>query len=584
VRHTFIVICLASTLVSGVGCARSRTLSDWQGPAFAAPADCELRSYLPGDTALAPSDATRDFEASYAAAARAEFLGYDACVDLYLQAAISSGQLLLADTNDPSLASSLRVWQVYHSSVAKLLDTAQRFGRLAGARGLRVTIDDREQLLPVTSHGLVWPAESFGRMLLVGDYPLQGLTERHARPGLGVPLVIVSRPGGGVTTDRFVPAGTPFAATAVLRPLNSDGSGSTAVLELHDPVSAATVSWGGRAVPLAGDPTAPFGLRRLTAERSPLLWFLEPGQDGQRASLFFIEPYQPGKIPVVFVHGLLSDPATWVDLVNDLRAVPAIAARYQFWGFRYPTGNSFLRSAAELRAALSAAVCSCDPSQTDPALRQMVIVGHSMGGLLAKLQVAHSGNDLWNSIASIPLDAVYTTPDTRHALREALYFSPHPCVQRVVFIATPHGGSSFATRLAGRVGSMLVRLPQDRVAAHRQLICDNPGVFDRSVQKGLPTSIDMLEPANPLLQAVRCLQVSPAVRMHSIIGVGYLVVGDGEGDGVVSIRSAQHENVLSECYLKAGHTDVHHDPRTKAELIEILSVHAAESLARRPER
>jgi hypothetical protein len=265
-----------------------------------------------------------------------------------------------------------------------------------------------------------------------------------------------------------------------------------------------------------------------------------------------------------------------MDLVNDLRARPEIADRYQFWGFRYPTGNSFLRSAADLRARLSAAAGSCDPAHQDAAVHQMVLVGHSMGGLLAKLQVAESGDLLWNAVANQPLDMICATLETRHELGQVLFFSPHPCVRRVVFIATPHDGSSFATRLAGRCGLMLVQLPAERIAEHQRLICDNPGVFDPAVRRSLPTSVDMLEPSNPLLQAVRCLPVSPRVRMHSIIGVGYLVVGDGEGDGVVGIPSAQHQHVESELWIKAGHTDTHRHPQTAVELTQILIYHAAE--------
>ncbi|MDO9105813.1 MAG: hypothetical protein Q7U57_12740 [Methylovulum sp.] len=43
-----------------------------------------------------------------------------------------------------------------------------------------------------------------------------------------------------------------------------------------------------------------------------------------------LEPYLPGKIPVVFVHGTASSPARRADMANDLRADPWIRQHYQF--------------------------------------------------------------------------------------------------------------------------------------------------------------------------------------------------------------------------------------------------------------
>src|SRR6185369_12819958 len=115
--------------------------------------------------------------------------------------------------------------------------------------------------------------------------------------------------------------------------------------------------------PLAFDLTAPLAKTLEVAPRPYLAGFIEPGGAVAAARLSFLEPYQPRKVPLVLIHGLFSDPQGWADLINDLRAAPGFADRFQIWVFRYPTGQGFLQSAAVLRKELQAVVATLDPSQ-----------------------------------------------------------------------------------------------------------------------------------------------------------------------------------------------------------------------------
>lgn len=168
------------------------------------------------------------------------------------------------------------------------------------------------------------------------------------------------------------------------------------------------------------------------------------GSSTNRPELFFLEPHRPGRIPLVFIHGLLSDPSTWVDQANDLRAIPQVSERYQIWGFRYPTVDPFLQPAAALREQLQQAVTAIDPSGTDPALQNIILVGHSMGGLIAKLQVTYSGTTLWDAFANRPLETIVAEDSIKARLYRDFFFMPSPFVRRVVFVGSPHGGSSLA--------------------------------------------------------------------------------------------------------------------------------------------
>jgi pimeloyl-ACP methyl ester carboxylesterase len=362
-------------------------------------------------------------------------------------------------------------------------------------------------------------------------------------------------------------AGVPSASVA---------GDSAAWLDFYDSVMVHRAPLAGMQIDLAADITAPFAMITSQTDQLRFSDLLLPGSSSTPAQLFFVEPYRPGKIPVIFVHGLLSEPSTWADPVNDLRAVPQVTERFQFWGFRYPTADSLLVSAAALREQLPQAVAMVDPMGTDPALRHVVLIGHSMGGLLSKLQVTSSGSILWSQIANRPLESIVADDGTKAKLRQAMFFEPSPYVRRVVFVGTPHVGSSIASNCIGRFTSWSIESSPETTSIHRMLIQNNPNTFSPEVVKGLPNSIDLLEPTSPLLTALRQMPVNPQVRLHSIIGHGYPTIGSGNSDGVVPVSSAQHPGVQTETLVRAWHTEIHSHPETIQALLAILSLHDAE--------
>jgi hypothetical protein len=97
-----------------------------------------------------------------------------------------------------------------------------------------------------------------------------------------------------------------------------------------------------------------------------------------------------------------------------------------------------------LREALTKILQSVDPEGMAPALKEMVVIGHSQGGLLAKMTAIDSGTSFWDLISSKPFDDVQMKPETRDLLRRALFVKPLPFVKRLIFIATPQRGSYVA--------------------------------------------------------------------------------------------------------------------------------------------
>ena len=503
-------------------------------------------------------------EDSFRSAAEGEATADERSVDAHYAGCRTAWERLLEQSHDDARSSELR--ERYNGQVSALLHSASRCGRLDLARGLRVRAGGAWLTIPVVTRGFAQAASEFHQF----RWPPTGgdsmLTRRYGRAGAGVPLVLERhRNESDPVEARFFAKKSYFAATALL-----SFTADSAVLELVNPLADETVDLGAGPLPLAADLSAPLAVTLEEAPRSYLAGFVEPGAATSAASLSCMNPHQRGKVPLVLVHGLFSDPLSWADLVNDLQAAPGFDQRFEFWVFRYPTGQGFLQSAAALRRELAAAGEAFDPQRGDAALRQVVLIGHSMGGLISKLQVTHSEELVWSRLANRPLDEIVTTEETRAVLAETCFFNPSPDVARVIFIASPHQGSLRASGLVGQTAALLVEPSPDQQRMHEQLIRDNPGTFNPQFARQFPTSIDMLSHKSPLLEVMQKLRVGSGVKLHNIIGVSHAVSLDGPSDGVVSVRSASHPGCRSVYPVSAHHTKAHRALETSAEILRIL--------------
>lgn len=526
-------------------------------------------------------------ENDLAAGMRMEDQRQEGCVDLYYRAALAAWRNLEGvSCRSAAKQYDRTAWQTYQQSLARLVNAASRFGRLDPRAHLIVNDNHGQRFIPTVYRGFAWKPAEFCQVVPASEFQGSGPRRRYRTPGLGISLVAMRR---ACSEEQFHRLTQPFAATALLRALpnadrpaiNPDVAAETcgpeAVLEFCNPHVFELVSLGPARVPLQRDLSAPFAYVSEERPRLNLMGFFDPAETGVEPRLFMIEPYQPGKIPVVFIHGLLSDPMTWLDAVNDLRAHPDLYREYQFWYFRYPTGGELLESAAKLREQLLLARATFDPGCRDEAMARMVLVGHSMGGLIARLQVVYSYEILWRHAARKPLSAVRATPTVRERLERDFFFDPSPLVSRVVFIGTPHRGASMARRLTAQLASGLVRPFGSEEPLYRGLMDQNRDVFYEYLWKSPPTSIDLLEPENPLLKAMAKMPFRRGVRLHSILGTGGTMLLGEPGDGVVPVSSARQEGVVSELFVPARHTQLHHDDATVAELRRILREHSLES-------
>ena len=563
--------CMAIWLCGTSGCLVTRV--NWAKPDFANP---QARSWkkLPSNL--------HAIEKLYAEAVKCEARGCERCVDLYFDVAVATRH------HDGPRCDTHRDRRLHKSALSKLVIAGQRFGRLDPRSGLLIRRSDGEHWITISRHGFVWNVDDFEHLTVVGDYSTNGFRNLHRKKGVGIPLVVTRCSPSG---NRFLANQPMFAATLQMR-LDPDRRkrdcevplSERCRLELYDPLRASCTSGTPENEPIAKDLSAALAFRLRTEQQTILRDFINPDSKEGEARLYAAEPYQPGKFPVVLIHGLFSNPFTWTDMVNDLRAYPGFVDYFQLWVFQYPTGQPFLASAAQLRNQVNEICAEWDPSGGDAQLSNAVLVGHSMGGLVAKLQVTESGDQLWRSIANRPFDQVQVPAESRKELVESFFFSPSPHVSRVVFLGTPHRGSAYAQRSLGKLASSLVEEPEERRQAHRSLIQMNPNVFRQEVRDRIPTSIDLLEPKSALLNAMAKLPVGEDVVMHSVIGDHCYTLFNGRSDGIVSVESAKEPRAVTELRIKSTHGGLNDREDAIGEVIRILNRHLNECSCGSPAR
>jgi hypothetical protein len=400
------------------------------------------------------------------------------------------------------------------------------------------------------------------------------LDARTLRVRRGEKAVVIPGLGGTlVGVRRSVPPGSPpprlESAYGFRAPVTSivdfslsprrPGAPIEVSLRLVDPRRNNTVHIGGQRFPLAANFSAPL----LSYSRLNELWLgfinMIRGGNMRTPGLLLTEPYDPDRIPVIFVHGLLSSSYIWRNSALALLRDPEIRRRYQFWAFSYPTGNPITFSALRLREDLAFAKKRFGLQQG------VVLVGHSMGGLLCRMQVTNSGRTIWDEVFGPKAQELYTQVPNDSRAKQALIFQANPTVRRVIFIATPHRGSRLAEGGIGAIAIWLIRLPFDLLYEVPETITHalNP----QSRARILPTSIQGLSPNSPLLRALDRLPIE--APHNSIIGDRGRGDTPNSSDGAVPYWSSHLDSAESEMIVPTGHEPMT-DPRAVEEIRRIL--------------
>ena len=494
------------------------------------------------------------------------------------------------NTYDPQFRS---ICDIYNRSLESIIREATSETNFRSGQRFTVGTDSQGIEFVVALEGR-WENQTFDRFELAHDYQTSGLDNQYHTYGLGVPLIAVrSQQEFQSEFEKYYPPELTLPMTAFVH--FEDGPSARkrtgrrqAVLRLYDPLETTTVKAGSTSVPLESDITTPlaYSLRDPLLSKGVLATasLLDADFAVESQGMFMLEPYDPNKIPVVMVHGLWSSPFTWLHMFNDLRANRDIQDNYQFWFYAYPTGQPFWVSAQQMRRDLAAIQRELDPRGDSKSLDQMVLVGHSMGGLVSLMQTVESNDHFWKIVSESSIDSFEGDQESLNKLKETFYFHPNRSIDRVITIATPFQGSEFANAAARWVSHKLFTLPALVTGEFETIARRNADKLDNTKFLTTATSIDSLAPENPIFQAINAVRPDNSVTMHNIVGrldkVSFFKSKTSDsnhsGDGVVSLESAANESAKSEIFVASEHQEVHQNPAAIFEVRRILIEHLAE--------
>ncbi len=405
------------------------------------------------------------------------------------------------------------------------------------------------------------------KVLSADRYRFKGrlVVEQAAKEGLGAPLVAVSK----IDLTKIDPFAQGkqgyYGMTGVV-----EFKGRVAAATLLDPLSVETVTMDGRNYPLAANFTAPIALAlaELKPRKKELDRLFKPDEYATQVRLARLQPYDPAKIPILCVHGLGDSQATWAPMIESLRSDPVIRANYQIWFYSYVSGYPYPISAAMLRKQMDAI------NAHHPDHKEIVVIGHSMGGMITRTLMTDSGMTLWNAIYDKPPGEMPFSAETRNMMTDALIFKSRPEISRVIFMSPSHRGADIATSFFGRMGSKLIGAPKALLNGDTSpLTMAKPNPTGIELKK-MPNSIDFLNPANRFVKTLNSLPLINGVPYHSVLG------DRGKGgnlsdtkpvssDGIVPYWSSHLDGAQSEIIIPSGHWTNQH-PQGIAEVNRIL--------------
>ena len=398
-----------------------------------------------------------------------------------------------------------------------------------------------------------------------------GFRHRFTRDGVGVPIVGINRDapisatallGGNDKMKRHEGYTAPRTAILIFDKPARAGQPRKVKIAIVDPRKYEKEPVGKRELVVAADFTAPlmmaypdFGavMTALRAAINPDTWLPSSG-------LYALERYDPERIPVILVHGLFSTPDMWKDLINTLNATPGIGSRYQFYVFTYPTGLAPAYTANMLRERMKAIHAQ------RPLDRGYVLIGHSMGGILSRMQITNPGLTIWNQAFGQKAETVYKHSSPDDVIWRSLIFEADPKVRRAIYICVPHRGSPVATTTFVQYLARLARSPIELTNSLATSPLRALGLLPAKLQ----TSADGLSPQSPILRALDTLPATAPT--HSIIGNrGRPGPLEQSSDGIVPYWSSHQKSAESEKVIPTGHGGFDH-PLAVEEVARILDL------------
>jgi hypothetical protein len=402
-----------------------------------------------------------------------------------------------------------------------------------------------------------WNTDTFTSFVPAEKVSLKNIRHRDVQAGVGGALVGVrAKEPREPLTFRF---GVTAPVTATL-----DFHGHDAALALHNPEKQKAAMVAGTMRPLEADFSAPLAYYPAVNEMmAGLLAAMHVKDYMGKTGLFMLQPYDPDRIPIIFVHGLVSTPQMWRNVINEVEFDPELRAHYQCWVFSYPTGNPTGYSAMRFRQELAKG------KQIYGWPHGLVLVGHSMGGLISHMEAVTMTSDDWIRVLGKPAKDILARMTPDNTLRQMVIYNADPDIKRIVFICAPHRGADMATGFVGRIGMRLITLPVALAGTFKHTLEGNVGLASGD-PRILPNGVTSLSPKNPALKVLDTVPIH--APYHSIIGDRGRGDTPNSSDGIVPYWSSHLKGALSEKIVPGPHGSCEL-PQTIAELKRILHLH-----------
>jgi pimeloyl-ACP methyl ester carboxylesterase len=432
-------------------------------------------------------------------------------------------------------------------------------------------------------NGLPYGIKYFNDFILCFENLPIGFHNHTRQSGLGVPLIAIGNEFEKRKDEIFDISKMACPGSFFIRFKITEEKTIEAHPEYYDAFNTSAIDIYKYKVPLEIDLSSYLGfILKKSATVSPIMAMINPERMLKAEGLYILTPYNKNKIPVVFVHGLMSNARTWGQMLNTLLKYKDIREKYQFWFFVYPTANPVLYSAAKLRKALNKVRQKFDPEHNDAAFDEMVLVGHSLGGILSKMMVQTPGNVfLKKGLNLYSIDKLDLTKEQRKFVEEMIMFKRLSFVSEVIFLNVPHRGSETTRDTISVWAAKLIHMPEklvnDMKGVHRKPVIAS-GIENSYSQVYISTGVDNLDPDNGAINIIADLPIDKNVKYHSIIGNEDKAGIPGGTDGIVSYLSAHLDGAESEIVILSDHGG-HKKPEAIMEVRRILLEHLQESSA-----
>ena len=430
----------------------------------------------------------------------------------------------------------------------------------------------------------------FEDLVLASEF--QAIKSHHqkiAGSGLGVSLVAMRENTGKGWDKNYPPEGIFRSVTVSLKELKFNKDLQIQLtLQGHLMQEATELTFASASYPLLYDAASSYlwlmQQAKLADLELPGLFNAELSDN--KLGVYSVTPLQKNKQPLLMIHGLNSSPLIWYELTMAVLQDEELKQRYQIWHAFYPSGPPPFYNSMRLRKKLDELHQMLKAAGGSQQLDQLVVVGHSMGGIISKTLIQNTDYVLWDlSFTERPEQLGYAQQEMEK-VKDIFIFNARPYIDKVVFMDTPHGGSESSESILAKIASWFINLPKNFTRLMSNFIQKlGPDKITLPMREylnggGGPHSVQVLSPRHPLLQGLNTLQYQRPV--YSIVGSDRALSCQDEkscsqiSDGVVPFFSAHQNKAVQEIIVPSRHNS-YQSPQALDFLLQVLRQPAGEA-------